>query len=199
MKHPQIAQQIIALKDADLKLRDELIQRNELYNGYHPEMEQLHIENAKELQRIIDAIGFPNIPKVGKEASEASWLVTQHSISVPSLMKMYLELLKEAVNDGEASAIHLAYLTDRVLSFQDQPQLYGTAFDWDNNGIMNPKLYDDLDKVNARRSSLGMNTIEEQTKIIRAQVTKEQEDVPMKLKQRQLDYDLWRKKVGWIL
>jgi len=198
MKHPKIAHQIIALKDADLQLRNELIQRGELHEGYHPEMEQLHVANAVVMQEIVDTIGFPNEQKVGKEASEAAWLVVQHSIGSPELMKQYLKLLKIAVHHNEASALHLAYLSDRICSFQDQPQLYGTAFDWDENGIMNPKPFDDLELVNQRRAQLGLNSLEEQTQVIRKQVAHEQENAPKDLEKRQKEYTQWRKKVGWI-
>ncbi|MDF2934230.1 MAG: hypothetical protein K0R36_3561, partial [Chryseobacterium sp.] len=33
----------------------------ELGNGYHPEMEKLHKENAQYLKNIIERIGFPTI------------------------------------------------------------------------------------------------------------------------------------------
>lgn len=48
-------------------------------------MEQLHNRNAKILNDIIEAIGYPTIDKVGKEASEAAWLVIQHSIGQSAL------------------------------------------------------------------------------------------------------------------
>lgn len=198
MKNPEVAQKIIALKNADLTLRNQLIKRQELFDGYHPEMEQLHIANAMVMQQIVDTIGFPSVEKVGKGANDAAWLVIQHSISTPKLMKRYLELLKENVQEDKTAAIHLAYLTDRVLSFLDQPQLYGTAFDWDENGIMNPKPFDDLELVNQRRAQLGLNTLEEQTQVMRKQVAHEQENATKDLQKRQKEYDQWRKKVGWI-
>lgn len=198
MKYPEVAQNIIALKNADLTLRNQLVKRQELFDGYHPEMEQLHIANAMVMQQIVDTIGFPSVELVGKEANDAAWLVIQHSISTPKLMKRYLELLKDNVQEDKTSAIHLAYLTDRVLSFLDQPQLYGTAFDWDENGIMNPKPFDDLELVNQRRAQLGLNTLEEQTQVMRKQVAHEQENAPKDLQKRQKEYDQWRKKVGWI-
>lgn len=53
----QIAETIIDLKNADLALREKLIQTGNLSNGYHEEMKELHNRNAKILNDIIDSIG----------------------------------------------------------------------------------------------------------------------------------------------
>lgn len=63
-------------------------------------------------------------------------------------------------------------------------QLYGTQFDWDHNGELNPNPFDDLVKVNQRRKSLGLNTLEEQTLIKRKQTANENQSPPTDLEQR---------------
>ena len=85
--YKDIAAKIIAMKDEDLRVRDSLIKKGQLEGGYHPEMEKVHNNNAKQLDKIIDEIGYPTINKVGKEASEAVWLIIQHAISQPTFMK----------------------------------------------------------------------------------------------------------------
>ena len=92
MDFENIAEKIIELKNADLKLRARLIQNRQLGEGYNEEMEALHNANAKKLNEIIDSIGYPTSDKVGKEASEAAWLVIQHSIAQPSFMKKCVKL-----------------------------------------------------------------------------------------------------------
>ncbi|MGH1364548.1 MAG: hypothetical protein ACRBF0_13390 [Calditrichia bacterium] len=64
-----IAATIIRLSNEDEQLRSELIKTGELSNGYNERMEALHTRNAKELDQIIDTIGYPTIGNVGKEAS----------------------------------------------------------------------------------------------------------------------------------
>lgn len=164
---------IINLKNADLALRDKLIQSGKLEQGYDKEMEQLHNSNAQALDKIIEAIGYPTTDKVGEEASKAAWLVIQHAISHPNFMKKCLTLLKQEVSLGKDDPINLAYLTDRIAVFEGKPQLYGTQFDWDENGQLSPKPYDDIIKVNQRRRSLGLNTVEEQTEVIRKRTSEE--------------------------
>ena len=118
-----IVKKIIQLANADLALRDQLIQNGQLSKGYHPQMADLHNKNAKILGEIIDNIGYPTIDKVGKEASEAAWLVIQHAIGQPQFMIKCAALLKVAVEENKADSINLAYLTDRIAVFEGKPQL----------------------------------------------------------------------------
>lgn len=198
MLYPEFAKTLLALQAADLRLRDELIARGELEGGYHPEMEALHNANAERLSEMIDAIGYPTAGKVGEEASAAAWLVVQHAISRPALMRRYRDLLQPTVKAGDASARRLAYLTDRIAVFSDAPQRYGTQFDWDENGRLSPNPVDDPEAVDARRSALGMNTLGEQTRVIREQAAAENRRCPADLTERRAQYDAWRRSVGWI-
>jgi len=198
MNYKDIAKKIIELKNADLKLRDKLIQNRQLGAGYNEEMKQLHNKNAELLNEIINTIAYPTIDKVGKAANEAAWLVIQHSIEQPDFMKKCAKLLEDAVSKHQASTRNLAYLTDRIATFEGKPQLYGTQFDWNENGELSPSPFDDLNKVNQRRKSIGLNTLEEQTAIIRQQAINENESPPTDFQKRKIEMDEWRKRVGWI-
>lgn len=123
MDYSEIAEEIIALQDADLKLRSELLQKGQMNDGYNPEMEAMHNRNADILDKIIDQIGYPTIDKVGKEANEAAGLVIQHAIGKPKFMKKCVVLLEKAVNENKVNPKHPAYLTDRIAVFEGGPQL----------------------------------------------------------------------------
>lgn len=197
MDYKSIGEKIINLKNADLELRNSLVQNGKLNEGYSYEMSVLHNVNAKALNEIVDTIGYPTIHKVGKEANEAAWLVIQHSIGQPEFMKKCAVLLERAVNENEADPKNLAYLTDRIAVFEGKPQLYGTQFDWDENGNLSPDLLDDLIRVNERRMSIGLNSLEEQTEIIRRQAENENQLPPVDFEKRKQEVAEWRKSVGW--
>jgi len=186
------------LKNADLELRDRLIQNGQLGKGYNQEMAKLHNRNAEILNKIIDTIGYPIIDEVGKEANDAAWLVIQHSIGQPNFMKKCVKLLENAVSKDKANPRNLAYLTDRIAVFEAKSQLYGTQFDWDENGELSPKPFDNLTKVNQRRKSIGLNTLEEQTEIIRRQAKNENQSPPTDFEKRRQEIEKWQKEVGWI-
>lgn len=194
----KLAAKIISLKNADLALRDKLVKTGELGNGYNEEMSAIHNSNAAALQEIIAVIGYPSIAKVGKEASDAAWLVIQHAIEQPEFMKNCLNLLQKAVEQNEADPKSLAYLSDRIAVFEGKPQLYGTQFDWDEHGELSPNLYDDLVKVNERRQAIGLNSLEDQTQLIRANAKQENLLAPKDFEQREKEVEDWKKRVGWV-
>ncbi|RDC55708.1 hypothetical protein DU508_15680 [Pedobacter chinensis] len=197
MGYKSIAEKIIALKRADLEFREKLIQNGQLGEGYNEEMKKLHNRNAKTLNDLIDTIGYPTIDKVGKEASEAAWLIIQHSIEQPRFMKKCVELLETAVNENKADPKNLAYLIDRIAVFEGKPQLYGTQFDWNEKGELSPNPFDNLTKVNERRKSIRLNTLEEQTEIIRRQAQNENQSLPVDFEKRKREIEEWKKNVGW--
>ncbi|WP_395805375.1 DUF6624 domain-containing protein [Daejeonella sp.] len=197
MDYKSITEKIIDLKNTDLALRNKLVQSGQLNERYNEKMKELHNRNAKILSHIIDTIGYPTIDKVGKEANEATWLVIQHSIGQPEFMKKSAELLKSAVNENKADPKSLAYLTDRIAVLEGNPQLYGTQFDWDEHGNLSPNPFDDLNRVNKRRKSIGLNTLEEQIEIIRRQAKNENQSPPTDIENRKQEIEEWKKNVGW--
>jgi len=199
MLYPDIASQLISMKNADNDLRQTLVKSGELFNGYNSEMEALHNQNALHLDQIIETIGYPTPAKVGEEGSAAAWLIIQHAISQPPFMKKCLDLLKQTHPSDTETLQQVAYLSDRIAVFENQPQLYGSQFDWDQEGHLSPQPYDDITLVNERRKLIGLNTLEEQTLLIRQRAEEENESPPKDLSQRNLERDEWKKKVGWIV
>jgi hypothetical protein len=112
-------------------------------------------------------------------------------------MKKSAELLKSAVNENKADPKSLAYLTDRIAVLEGNPQLYGTQFDWDEHGNLSPNPFDDLNTVNKRRKSIGLNTLEEQIEIIRRQAKNENQSPPKDIENRKQEIEEWKKNVGW--
>lgn len=197
MDYQEIAKILIGLKNADLALREKLVQSGQLFDGYPTEMEQIHLRNAEILNEVIEKIGYPTTEKVGMDASEAAWLVIQHAISLPDFMVKCRALLEVAVSENKANPKNLAYLIDRIAVLSGKAQLFGTQFDWDDNGELSPNRYDDLDKVNNRRKTIGLNSLEEQTILIRNRAKVENQSCPVDFEKRKLEYEMWRKRVGW--
>ncbi len=59
--------------------------------------------------------------KVGKEGSEVAWLVIQQWIGQPEFMNKCAKLLKLVVNENKANLLDLAFLTDRIAVFEENP------------------------------------------------------------------------------
>mgnify|MGYP006274094619 FL=1 len=198
LTHPEISQRILALKQKDDGVRNKLIRAGTLADGYHEEMQAIHNSNTGEIDTIMESIGYPTANKVGREASDAAWLIIQHSIGRPDVMKKSARLLEKAVREKIADPQKLAYLTNRIAVFEGRPQLYGTQFDWNEEGKMTPNQYDNLERVNQRRAAIGLNTLQEQTKLIQKRVEQENQHPPKDLAERNRAFDKWRRSVGWI-
>ena len=59
MMNPELAAEVLKMKEADLALRDELLRDGSLPEGYHPRWEALHKRNAARLREIIAEYGWP--------------------------------------------------------------------------------------------------------------------------------------------
>lgn len=199
MEYPEIAKQIIAMKDKDLSVRNRLIEADMLHEGYHPEMAKIHGENAKALDGIIQQIGFPNINKVGNSAYHAAWLIIQHSIEHVTFMKKCAQLLRIEMHKQQADPVHLAYLEDRIAVFSDEAQQYGTQFDWNEQGEMVPnRIMHPIEQVNERRKRMGLEALEEQNHRIQQSILEDKRKPPADYAEKMQAYNAWRKQVGWI-
>ena len=181
----------------DLRVRAELAADGSLYNGYNPRMQAVHDANASRLAAILHAHGWPGENRVGREGAKAAWLVVQHAIAHPALQRRALELLREAVQQGSAPALHAAMLEDRIRCFEGRPQLYGTQFDWDADGCMNPLPLEAADGIDSRRSTVGLGPLANEVRARRAAVAQSLERPPTDWAERQRDMEAWCRKVGW--
>ena len=126
--------ELLAMREEDLRVRQEHLQVGNLEGGYQPDMQAIHEKNAFRMREIIAQYGWPTRTLVGVDGEEAAWLAVQHAIGEPNLLRGAVSLLEEAVAAGEAPGWQLAYLSDRIAFFEGRPQRYGTHFDWDDEG-----------------------------------------------------------------
>jgi hypothetical protein len=86
---------------------------------------------------------------------------------------------------------------DRIRFFEGRPQLYGTQFDWNENGEMNPWPIEDAEHVDERRAAAGLNTIAERTQQIREQAAREGDTAPEDRAEHNRKSEAWLREVGW--
>ena len=187
MLYKSIADEIIGLVQDDESVREKLLQMGELRGGYHPDMEVIHLRNAKRLREIIAEIGYPTISKVGKVASNSAWLIVQHAIGEPNFMDDCYELLLE--NIADINLANLAYLYDRIQVFRSRPQRYGTQL----TSCGNVYPVEDTSTLNILRKRMNIPPLD----YIEIGKIEHVEQIPF-LDQKNDSYNEWRKKVGWI-
>ncbi len=190
-----LRQELLSLRDADLRRREELLKEGTLFDGYHPRMEEVHRQNAARLKEIVAEHGWPTREMAGEDGAEAAWLIVQHAIGEPEFQRAMLTVLEDAAERGEIPARHAAYLEDRICMYEGRPQIYGTQFTTDDDGL--PTLWTVADQhgVNARRAGLGLNTVEEQTAQLRK--TAAAEGRPKDMEAYRRGYEEWLRRTGW--
>jgi hypothetical protein len=192
-----LREELLAMRDADLQLRNQLVASGALFGGYNDKMASLHRKHADRLREILGAHGWPGRSLVGEDGCSAAWLILQHAILDPPLMKSTQPMLERAVDRGEAPAALLAYLTDRIQTLQGLPQVYGTQHDWDDFGNMSPLPIEDAHSVNQRRAALGMETLEAHTARLRKQAALDGDSSPPDLQSYRRGAHEWAKCIGW--
>jgi hypothetical protein len=149
-------------------LREELLRRRDIdraaraaYSGAPADMArlmELDCENTAWLKMIVRRVGWPAQSLVGEDAAHAAWLLAQHADLNPAFQRRCLELLRDAVERGDASRADLAYLTDRVLLASGELQLFGTQLAV-SDGKYVPLPIREAETVDARRDTMGLDPI----------------------------------------
>lgn len=191
------SEKLIAAATRDMETRARLANSGALFDGYHPEMEAVHLENAALLEDAIADIGWPGRGKVGEDGAVAAFLILQHAISRPDLQRRGLSLILDAIPEGQANPLDAAYLSDRIASFEDQPQTFGTQFDWDENGQLSPRPVRDPATLDERRASVGLPPMAETIAAMRASAAADGEKRPSDLATRRAQFEEWARRVGW--
>jgi len=191
----KLRKKLLELARRDAVVRDRLAADGSLFDGYHPEMQAIHEKNAAALERILERAGWPGTNLVGKDGSEAAWIIVQHAIGLPDFQRRCLALLEDAAARGEAPAWQPAYLADRIRTLEGRPQIYGTQFDWDDQGEMSPLPIEEPDGVDARRAAIGLPPLAETTRNHRLQSEREPRAVDLEARRKEMRE--WSVKVGW--
>jgi hypothetical protein len=192
-----LATELIAMAEEDQRVRAELLAEGTLFDGYQPRMAEVHHRNALRLAAIMRDVGWPGRSRVGARAADAAWLVLQHAIGDPEVMRRGLELVRAAATIGDVDPIQVAMLEDRIRTYSGLPQRYGTQFDWDDRGEMNPRPIEDPEHVDERRRAIGLPPLAEKLREIREATSNAGERDPVDAAKRRREIEEWERSVGW--
>jgi hypothetical protein len=192
-----VRDELLSMSREDLRVRTALAKDGSLIDGYHPRMRAVHDANAARLEAILNSLGWPCERQVGRDAAQAAWLIVQHAIAQPDFQRRALELLQAAVEAGDAPAVQVAVLEDRIRTFEGRPQRYGTQFDWDAEGRLSPLPIQDPEGVDLRRRQVGLGPLEEAIQTRRQAVSEAGEGPPADWQGRQRKMEAWCCEVGW--
>ena len=187
----ELRRELVAMAALDLDVRENLIRRGVLNDGYHPEMEAIHVRNASRLKEILAEYGWPVPALVGDDGAEAAWLIVQHAIGDPPLQRQCLQLVQSAAKSGEVPLWQAVMLEDRIRMFEGKPQIYGTQLETDSEGTLRPYLIEDPEHVEERRSRVGLEPLSERL------AREKPSPRPANPERFEREYQAWLRRVGW--
>ena len=194
MLNEALRRELLAMREEDRRVRTELANAGELGGPYVPRMEDVHIRNAARLRALISEHGWPVEDIVGKDGSEAAWLIAQHAIGEPEFQRMALSLLQAAAANRTIPAWHAAYLEDRVAMQEGRPQRFGTQWmDDPRDGLIRPWSLAEPENANALRASVGLEPLRAIPKPGPELSNEEQR----KLRESQRWWEEWLASKGW--
>lgn len=113
--------------------------------------------NQRLLFNIFNSCDFYSSIKNKKESSYNASILLLHANS--KYQKKHINQIKKVVKLGYLEPKHLAYLYDKIAIGDNLPQKYGTQSTLDENGNVTILPYDNLEKVNKRRTKIGLPII----------------------------------------
>ena len=189
---------LLEMARLDRATRAELAASGDLFNaGYEPRMARVHGRNAQRLRRVIESVGWPGTDLVCSDGADAAWLILQHAIAEPDLLRTALPLLETAAREGRADPVHAAMLQDRIRFFEGRPQRYATQLDWDTDGNLSPGDVEDPQRLAERRLAVGLQPLEDQIDAARNRATSEGDRPPADHRAYASARAAWAASVGW--
>ncbi|WP_073741657.1 DUF6624 domain-containing protein [Streptomyces sp. CB02115] len=111
--------------------------------------------NAQLLGRVIRDHGWPGYRLVGEDGARAAWWIALHADSLLTVQNLALQLMHEAVRQGDASLPQWAHLTDRALTNAHKLQEFGTQYRQGASGLERQPVHAP-DTLDQRRIAMGL-------------------------------------------
>lgn len=119
--------------------------------------------NLIKVETIVNEYGWLGADVIGKQGNKTLFLVIQHS-NLETQLK-YLPIMREALTVGNINSNDFALLEDRIAMGQGKRQIYGSQIKIDGDEFYVYPIIEP-EKVNERRSKVGLEPIEDYVKSV---------------------------------
>ncbi|MFZ0063837.1 MAG: DUF6624 domain-containing protein [Pyrinomonadaceae bacterium] len=170
VKEPAVRSELLNLVEQDQAIRNELISKGVKNpdKAILARMQAIDTANTERMRTIVNRYGWPGPELIGRDGSEAAFLLVQHADH--AFQKEMLPLVEKAYRSGGLSGQSYALLLDRVLVGDGKPQVYGTqAKRFEEWKGQEPELQpiEDEANVDKRRAEVGLFTLSEYRQMLR--------------------------------
>jgi hypothetical protein len=164
--NPALRAELLERADKDQVVRRELIEKgvDRPNEDVVARGRTIDPENLARLRVIVAEYGWPGQGLVGKDGTEAAFLLVQHADLV--FQKEMLPLVEAAYHAQQLPGQDYALLTDRVLVREGKRQRYCTQFQVRDRDLI-PDPIEDEAAVDERRADLGLPRLAEYLRLMR--------------------------------
>jgi len=161
---PRLRQELLKRVSEDQRIRNEFIKKG----IDHPDqallaqMNRFDAINTARLKVIIKQHGWPGPKLIGRDGTDAFFLLAQHAD--PAFQKKVLPLVQKAYRGSVLTGQNYALFTDRVLVQSGKPQIYGTAAKPFNQWNGKEPVFEPIENeanVDRRRAEVGLMPLSE--------------------------------------
>ncbi len=119
--------------------------------------------NTEKIKEIVTRYGWPTNSLVGTDGSKNAWLIVQHADDDLRFQKKCLRLMLSAYKKDpkDITLMHIAFLTDRILTNENKSQKFGTQFYTNKKGKFTYWPIRDIRNVNGRRAKYNIGPLAE--------------------------------------
>lgn len=129
------------------------------------EMKRYDLQNQTALKAMLPKTGWFLKSQYGRDATNAAFLIVQHAMNDPDLMRLALERMTPLIGTGEIDDQQYALLYDRVTLYIDhKPQRYGSQVIC-QAGKWVPDKTEAPEQLDARRKTVGLPSEDEYLKL----------------------------------
>jgi len=155
---PLMLGQAKELPDKRVKsIQEELAQCNKV--RYDPKLgATIDSDNTAYLIKLVQEIGWIDVPRFGAPASRDAFLIVQHSFHIP-LMMAALPLIEQDMKAKRLDGKPYAMLFDRLQLELGKKQKYGTQLGANDRGDMVVMALEDRKNVDTVRKAIGLSPL----------------------------------------
>lgn len=170
VKEPALRVELLQRVEQDQAIRNELISHG-IKNpdkAILARMEAIDAANTERMKAIVNQYGWPSPGLVGRDGSEAAFLLVQHADL--AFQKKMLPLVEKAYRSDGLSGQDYALLLDRVRVGEGKPQVYGTQAkrveEWNGQDPVLQPIEDEAN-VDKRRAEVGLPPLAEYRQMLK--------------------------------
>lgn len=173
LKQPEYAKKLlrVIMKDQALDYYIDQAKSSFMKEGQAPQWyyplgafkQQINKENYIVMQELLDTYGWPKYSTVGELAADAPLLVINHHED-EAVRKKYLAQIKQSCLDNEGSCMEYAKIQDRILVNENQLQIYGMQFRYNDQRTLEPFPVINPEYVDQRRAEIGLEPLKDYLK-----------------------------------